>query len=530
MATAAEARQDCLRSIRLAMEQELRAASDYLVAHDEGHRLEVEEKSSAVTRLVALYAQLIDRVRFSSHGQLKQRSPSLPEVHRQAVAALNEVIASRSGHGEHLSRQRLAEVEQVHYRGEFAKRLEECLKVESLLASEFRDRLNVSTSRSRSIAGFAWSALVIAAVCCLVFLCFSLKRFLADGREREQVRKELQLQNQQLQESSAALENKVEARTAELKEMQLQNLDMVQEAGKAEIATGALHNIGNVLNSVNVSANIISEQLAVDSEGRLAQAIAMLVSHRQQLDEFLSHDPKGRHLLGYLENAVGKLQDRKQGMENELKSLLKNIAHVRDVVSMQQKHAKNEKSIHPVNVYELIDDAIELGLLSKLQDLEIKRSYRRRPDRQIVINKHKFLQVLVNFIANAQDAIVAANPHEKVIEIDIEYRLDESVAFSVRDTGVGMSAEVIEQLFQHGFTTKKRGHGFGLHSSAAAIKSLGGRIDVESEGPGAGSRFTAIVPAEPSEKLTTCNGQAATTDQSREGNELADCPELTTTS
>jgi signal transduction histidine kinase len=70
----------------------------------------------------------------------------------------------------------------------------------------------------------------------------------------------------------------------------------------------------------------------------------------------------------------------------------------------------------------------------------------------------------------------------------------ENTEVAVSDNGVGFDQNVKARLFTHGFTTRAKGHGFGLHSSALSVQALGGRIDAHSEGLGKGARFELILP------------------------------------
>jgi signal transduction histidine kinase len=68
------------------------------------------------------------------------------------------------------------------------------------------------------------------------------------------------------------------------------------------------------------------------------------------------------------------------------------------------------------------------------------------------------------------------------------------VRVSVIDNGVGIPAENLTRIFNQGFTTRKDGHGFGLHSGALAARELGGSLHVHSDGAGQGASFTLELP------------------------------------
>ena len=83
----------------------------------------------------------------------------------------------------------------------------------------------------------------------------------------------------------------------------------------------------------------------------------------------------------------------------------------------------------------------------------------------------------------------------KRLGIRTERQLDGQLRFEVTDNGGGITPEAMARLFTHGFTTKKTGHGFGLHASFLAAGEMGGSLLAQSEGPGLGARFTLLLPA-----------------------------------
>ena len=66
----------------------------------------------------------------------------------------------------------------------------------------------------------------------------------------------------------------------------------------------------------------------------------------------------------------------------------------------------------------------------------------------------------------------------------------------VEDNGCGIRDEDLQRIFHHGFTTKKNGHGFGLHVSANAATEMGAKLHVHSDGPGRGASFFLDIPLE----------------------------------
>ena len=107
----------------------------------------------------------------------------------------------------------------------------------------------------------------------------------------------------------------------------------------------------------------------------------------------------------------------------------------------------------------------------------------------VSVEKHKVLQILINLVRNAKHACDGLADDHKRMTLRIA-GLDGRIRISVSDNGAGIAPENLTRIFSHGFTTRKDGHGFGLHSGALAASELGGSLSVHSDGPGKGATFT----------------------------------------
>ncbi|MFK7819563.1 MAG: PAS domain-containing protein [Planctomycetaceae bacterium] len=294
-------------------------------------------------------------------------------------------------------------------------------------------------------------------------------------------------------ESDISVRKKSEA---DREKMQKQLVDASREMGMAEVATGVLHNVGNVLNSVNVSTDVVLRQLRSDREAKLVQAAELVASKGDDLPHFLTEDSRGKHFCKYLESTARTILKRKEATLAEMTGLVKNIEHIKDIVSMQQAHARKGGTSQDFSVHEILDDALRIGEASLTRHgVAVHREYQKQADCVLTTDKHKVMQILLNLISNAKQAVNDVEVGEKYISVDIA-RCDSLLEISVKDTGVGIQASVLDSLFQHGFTTKKTGHGFGLHSSANAAKAMGGKIAAYSEGLGHGAMFVLSLPIE----------------------------------
>ncbi len=282
---------------------------------------------------------------------------------------------------------------------------------------------------------------------------------------------------------------------AELAVINRQLLETSRQAGMAEVATGVLHNVGNVLNSVNVSATLVSDQIRRSKAPNIAKLRDLFIQNKNDLGRYLTADPKGRLIPDYLSTLADAVAAEHASIQSELDALHKNIGHIKDIVSMQQSYAKTSGVVETLSVPDLIEDALRMnaGSLAR-HDVQVAREYDGRP--VITVEKNKVLQILVNFIRNAKYACDEAGRTDKLITMRIRTE-DTGVAVSVIDNGVGIAPENLVRIFNHGFTTRKHGHGFGLHSGALAAKELGGSLSAHSDGPGKGAVFTLRLPLSP---------------------------------
>ena len=277
----------------------------------------------------------------------------------------------------------------------------------------------------------------------------------------------------------------------ETQSMQRALVDASRKAGMADVATSVLHNVGNVLNSVNVSASVVAG-IARSSKGAgIGRAMALL---RAQPDpgHFLTHDPRGKKLIEYLESIAGALDGERTKTVDELGALERNIEHIKVIVTMQQSHARVTDTVERVSLRSLVDDAIRIHAASlDRHTIEVARELCDVDE--IVTDRHKLFQILMNFLTNAGQALKEREEGRRLV-VRTRREGHDLVSIEVEDNGVGIPPENLTKIFAHGFTTKAEGHGFGLHSSANTAAEMGGRIEARSDGPGCGAVFKLVLP------------------------------------
>lgn len=268
-------------------------------------------------------------------------------------------------------------------------------------------------------------------------------------------------------------------------------------AGMAEIASGVLHNIGNVLNSINVSSNVVADLVRRSKAANLERICGLLEANEDNLGEFLSSDEKGKQIPGFLQKLAMVLRQEQETLLRELEEMHISIDHIRDIITTQQGYARVGGTVEMMDPEELIEQALRMEDNSlKRHDVSIDRQINPVPG--VYIEKHKLIQILVNLVRNAKQAMQGSK--EKRLTISTIKTGGGGVAISVTDTGKGISKENLTKVFSHGYTTKKDGHGFGLHSSALAVKEMGGSLTAESNGAGKGATFTVELPTNKPEK------------------------------
>ncbi|MFL5344530.1 MAG: PAS domain-containing protein [Hyalangium sp.] len=296
-----------------------------------------------------------------------------------------------------------------------------------------------------------------------------------------------------LQRANEELEHRVAERTEQLNSAQKELLERARHAGMAEIANSILHNLGNALTGITVSSTVLRERIQgipIPSVGRVA---SLLARPPEELGEFFTKDERGRQVPEYLNKLHTRLEEERTLLLEECAALATKIEHATSVIATQQNYARARIRLsEKARMRELVEDAIRLCAIGDQYDKIFQRDY--GDEEPELYDRHVIVQILVNFISNAKNA-VRERPDNPQPRITLSVRQDAGhTSAAVADNGLGFDESVKARLFTHGFTTRAKGHGFGLHSSAISAQALGGRIEAHSEGPGHGARFELILP------------------------------------
>ncbi|MBA2649723.1 MAG: sensor histidine kinase [Legionella sp.] len=278
-------------------------------------------------------------------------------------------------------------------------------------------------------------------------------------------------------------------------------IEISRAAGVAQLATSILHNVGNVLNSINTSVSLLSEDNNRSRVDKLPKLLSILEGNKNNLDYYLNQDEQGKLIIPYFQQLIEELENEHIKMQEELSSLTKNVAHVKQIIETQQTTCHPTSHILENFRLEALIEEILLIHANTLRKYNIKVDKQFTEVPPIVSVKNKIQQILINLVKNAIESVNISEQIEKKLIIKIEPTEQKLIKISIRDNGIGISKENIKKIFSFGFTTKFEGHGYGLHNCALLAKELGGGLTVVSEGELMGAVFTLDIPIEADKRL-----------------------------
>ena len=323
----------------------------------------------------------------------------------------------------------------------------------------------------------------------VLFLAPVIGWLLTVFRSKKRLAKKVQERTLSLKQANESLA----ATNLELKKTQEELVDAAHQAGVAEVVIGVVHNIGNVLNSVSVSAETLTTQLERSRCDGVTRLATLLIDHQEDLLQFLTQDPQGKNLIPYLSRLSEILETEKRVNLESLERLKSGIGMLRDTVRMQQGYAKGVEMKETLQLQSIVEDMLILHSSVLIRhSVQVQSTYKEVAP--VVVQRFKLAHIFTNLITNAIEAIEEQSPEERCIYISIWEDDEAMVCLSLRDTGIGIEPENLDRVFRYGFTTKKKGKGFGLHSCANSMIEMGGSLAVSSKGLGQGTTFSLALP------------------------------------
>ncbi|MDJ0835810.1 MAG: GAF domain-containing sensor histidine kinase [Acidobacteriota bacterium] len=275
-------------------------------------------------------------------------------------------------------------------------------------------------------------------------------------------------------------------------QLSLQKRRVRSAEDKAEIASSVLHNIGNVINSVNVACSLMESKLEHSRLDKLIMALNLMQDHIADLPGFFADNPKGKMLPEFLFRLQGQMEDERDNMLEEIRKVSNKAQLMQDIIETQQTISK-VGSAEAHDLIQIVEEALTVQKtnLNANNITVVKDFHTDRPVRGL---KSKMVHTLINLIKNGQEAMLDTPEGERVLKLMTDEGDNGKVYLTIQDTGTGMTQGTLDRLFTHGFTTKKDGHGFGLASCAQIMSEMGGSIEAKSDGPGKGSSFILSFP------------------------------------
>ena len=298
-----------------------------------------------------------------------------------------------------------------------------------------------------------------------------------------------------------------------------QTADRLNQAfaqGRLEVVDTILHNIGNAINSVAVGVDTVYAQLDDDAlSSRLTALANALEAHQEDLGDYMTNHPQGRRVLPFISALAADLREVDADLKQTVRRIRDKTTHIVDIVRTQKSYDNLSDNRKDINLAEAFSSAVNV-----LNDSIEKRNIQVEIDcddaiSEIRIQESQFHQMIVNLVKNSIEAIDELEEPNDVSFIRIRAHSDaDSLRIDVADNGIGIGTGQDKTIFSAGYTTKLKGTGLGLHSSANFVIATGGKISASSEGYGKGMTIhielpcSRILPNHHSTQRTEDNGQS----------------------
>ena len=289
-----------------------------------------------------------------------------------------------------------------------------------------------------------------------LYLTMNISPLLIDGKTpgvlitSMDVTKRVELEDA-LKQYTVELEDKVDKGTATAKKLELQVMHSEKLAALGRLSAGIAHEIGNPLTSISSFAQLLLEMTT---------------------DEFT---------------------------QSSLEIINKHIQRITDIVRKMSTFSRADSlNIQYVQLNDVMQSTLDLMRLDKRMKSSIGILVSLDPDLpKTMVDEGQMSQVFINIILNALDAMPEGGKLTITSKKDHGESGNDSILISIEDTGIGISKQELEKIFDPFYTTKEvgKGTGLGLSLSYNIIKRFNGDIKVESE-DGKGTKFTIILPVE----------------------------------
>jgi PAS domain S-box-containing protein len=258
---------------------------------------------------------------------------------------------------------------------------------------------------------------------------------------------------------------------------------------------------GKVYRIVGFAQDVTELQQAADRERQLLADLAHMarLTTMGEMASGLAHELNQplSAIMNYLDASVRLLQNQGKAPDNVLSAMGSAAAEAeragKIIHRMKNFLRRTEPRQSAEDVNQLVQEALdliarEIRLSSTRLRMELAEGLPR-----VMADRIQIEQVILNLARNALDAMQQTEPEKRILTVKTARDAARAVTVSVSDTGVGLSADSAEQLFQAFYTTKPEGMGMGLAISRTIVQAHGGRLWAE-PGNGRGATFTFTLP------------------------------------
>ena len=266
--------------------------------------------------------------------------------------------------------------------------------------------------------------------------------------------------------------------------------------GRLEVVETILHNIGNAINSVAVGVDTVYEQLANNElSSRLTALANALEAHQEDLGDYITNHPQGQRVVPFIQALASDLSEVDHELRETTQRVREKTSHIVDIIRTQKSHGSAQDMRKDINLAEAFSSAVKV-----LQESIKSRNIGIEVDcdgalEEIRIQESQFHQMIVNLVKNSIEAIDEFEELNEAPFIRVRAESDADwLRIDVTDNGIGLDTEQSREIFSAGYTTKQKGTGLGLHSSANFVIAAGGKISASSDGYRKGTTIHIVFP------------------------------------
>ena len=225
----------------------------------------------------------------------------------------------------------------------------------------------------------------------------------------------------------------------EIDKKQKQMTEMAHHAGMAMMAADVMHNIGNIMNSINVSAEKIMSTVKTTKIKDLKKANLLFNKNRDRLPDYFATDPNANLLPEYYSKVTSNIEKEFEIIKNEGQVLMDKNKLIKDSINIQMDVVGARNFCEKVMIGTLVDEviAIQDGRIKKFK-IDVEKEFEIPFETTVEIYKSKLLNVLLNVFQNALQAVFQNKPDNRKVNLLVKEGDNGSIQIEIKDNGIGI--------------------------------------------------------------------------------------------